>query len=105
MTGKTYDKPYTVSDGISHHIKWDPTPQEVILKQVTDAIALDREQKTIAALISLGWTPPPDKKYPSEVRLSPDGKHNICDQCHRTWKPGDDPGCPPCAAAWERLGK
>jgi RNase P subunit RPR2 len=44
-------------------------------------------------------------RYPSEPRLSPDGKEVICDQCQRRWKPGQDPGCAECAAAFEAMEK
>lgn len=37
---------------------WTPTPQELVTKQVAEAIAKDREGKVRQALIDLGWTPP-----------------------------------------------
>ncbi len=40
--------------------------------------------------------------YPVAPRLSPSGTYYICDQCERSWMPGNDPGCPECAAAWTR---
>lgn len=42
-----------------HLVGWTPTPADVIARQVADAIAADRDGKIRAALIALGWTPPP----------------------------------------------
>ncbi len=42
-------------------------------------------------------------KFPVSPRLSPDGTYYICDHCRREWKPGVDPGCPECAAAWDEI--
>lgn len=58
---RTYDTPrYEIGPSGEHLLKWEPTPLEVITKQVADKIAADREGKFRAALISLGWTPPND---------------------------------------------
>jgi hypothetical protein len=36
------------------------TPQEIIRRQLVEKLAADKEGKIRAALIDLGWTPPPD---------------------------------------------
>jgi hypothetical protein len=41
-------------------LKVEPDPVSVVVRQVTRALADDREQKIRQALISLGWTPPHD---------------------------------------------
>jgi hypothetical protein len=56
-----YDSPFLVENDDGHFLRWHPTPIEIIAKQVRDAISADREGKFRQALISLGWTPPPDK--------------------------------------------
>lgn len=55
-----FDQPYTYQDteDFNYRMAWHPTPQEIITKQVFDAISRDREGKVRQALIDLGWTPP-----------------------------------------------
>ena len=53
-----YDRPFHVTENGSHFLRWEPTPQEIITRQVADHIAQDREGKIRQALIDLGWTPP-----------------------------------------------
>lgn len=55
-----FDKPEYVIDNDAHLIRWNPTPAQVIARQVAESIANDREGKIRQALIDLGWTPPPD---------------------------------------------
>lgn len=64
MSRLSYDTPQVVFDESSkeHRVQWTPTPRETILRQVSEAIAADREGKLREALIALGWTPPPEQE-------------------------------------------
>lgn len=48
------------NDGISRYVDLHFTPQQEIMKQVSDRLANDTEGKFRQALIDLGWTPPAD---------------------------------------------
>lgn len=55
----SYDRPYPYRTQTGEHgLRWEPTPAEIVAKQVAAAIASDRDGKVRQALIDLGWTPP-----------------------------------------------
>lgn len=62
----SFDEPYGVFDEETHSygFAWNPTPRELIQKQVAEAITNDREGKIRQALIELGWTPPAEEVSP-----------------------------------------
>lgn len=54
-----FDDPVETLDEAGQPVlRWNPTPYDVVRRQVAEAIAADRDGKVRAALIELGWTPP-----------------------------------------------
>lgn len=48
---------------MQHKFGMVPAPQDIVTRQVAEALASDTENKVRQALIDLGWTPPKGESH------------------------------------------